>query len=104
MRDIVLGFLAALGKPQAIGETFHLAGPTPFTWEETVPYLAEKLGVDYVDVRLIENTPTFYEFGLTKGARLIGYQPQFDIFKMIDSAVAFRQGATDVIPTQITSA
>ncbi len=104
VRDIVLGFLAALGKPQAIGETFHLAGPTPFTWEETVPYLAEKLGVDYVDVRLIENTPTFYEFGLTKGARLIGYQPQFDIFKMIDSAVAFRQGATDVIPTQITSA
>ena len=104
VRDIVLGFLTALGKPQAIGETFHLAGPTPFTWEETVPYLAEKLGVDYVDVRLTENTPTFYEFGLTKGARLIGYQPQFDIFKMIDSAIAFRQGVADVIPTQITSA
>ena len=104
VRDIVLGFLAALGKPQAIGETFHLAGPTPFTWEETVPYLAEKLGVDYVDVRLAENTPTYYEFGLTKGARLIGYQPQFDIFKMIDSAIAFRQGVADVIPTQITSA
>ncbi len=104
VRDIVLGFLTALGKPQAIGETFHLAGPTPFTWEETVPYLAEKLGVDYVDVQLAENTPTFYEFGLAKGARLIGYHPQFDIFKMIDSAIAFRQGAADVIPTQITAA
>ena len=105
VRDIVLGFLAALGKPEAIGETFHLAGPKPFTWEETVPYLAEKLGVDYVDVRLAENTPTYYEFDLTKGARLIGYQPQFDIFKMIDSGIAFRQGTvSDVIPTQITAA
>ena len=105
VRDIVLGFLTALGKPEAIGETFQLAGPKPFTWEETVPYLAEKLGVDYVDVQLAENTPTYYEFDLTKGAQLIDYRPQFDIFKMIDSAVDFRQGTTsDVIPTQIPSA
>jgi UDP-glucose 4-epimerase len=105
VRDIVLGFLAALGKSEARGETFQLAGPKPFTWEETVPYLAKKLGVDYVDVRLADNTPTYYEFDLSKGARLIGYQPQFDIFKMIDSAIAFRQGAvSDIIPTQITSA
>ena len=105
VRDIVIGFLSALGKPAAIGETFQFAGPKPFTWEETVPYLAQKLGVDYVDVELSENTPTYYEFNLSKGARLIGYQPQFDIFKMIDSAIAFRQGhASDVIPTQIASA
>lgn len=105
VRDIVLGFLAAIGKQGAIGETFQLAGPKPFTWEETVPYLAEKLGVDYVDVQLADNTPTYYEFDLTKGARLIDYQPQFDIFKMIDSAVEFRQGAaSDVIPTEITAA
>ena len=105
VRDIVLGFLAALGKPEAIGETFQLAGPKPFTWEETVPYLAQKLGVDYVDVRLIDNTPTYYEFDLTKGERLINYRPQFDIFKMIDSALEFRQGVTsDVIPTEVTSA
>ena len=105
VRDIVLGFLAALGKPAAIGETFQLAGPKPFTWEEAVPFLAQKLGVDYVDVQLADNTPTYYEFDLTKGAHLIDYRPQFDIFKMIDSAIEFRQGtASDVIPTQITSA
>jgi UDP-glucose 4-epimerase len=105
VRDIVLGFLSALGKPAAIGETFQLAGSKPFTWEETVPYLAKKLGVDYVDVRLTDNTPTYYEFDLAKGAQLIGYHPQFDIFKMIDSAIEFRQGAaSDVIPTQIASA
>ena len=70
-----------------------------------MPYLAQKLGVDYVDVQLADNTPTYYEFDLSKGTRLIGYQPQFDIFKMIDSAVAFRQGTTsDVIPTQIAPA
>lgn len=104
VRDIVLGFLAALGKPEAIGEAFQLAGPKAFTWEETVPYLAEKLGVDYVDVQLAEHTPTYYEFDLSKGARLIGYEPEFDIFKMIDSAVEFRRGiASDIIPTQVSA-
>ena len=104
VRDIVLGFLAALGKPESIGEAFQLSGPKAFTWEETVPYLAEKLGVEYVDVQLAENTPTYYEFDLSKGARLIGYQPQFDIFKMIDSALEFRRGiASDIIPTQINA-
>ena len=98
--DIVLGFLSALNEPAAFGETFQLAAPKPFTWEETIPYLAEKLGMDYVDVRLAGSVPTYYEFDLSKGKRLIGYQPQMDIFKMIDAAIAFRHGkTTGVIPT-----
>ena len=102
VRDIVIGFLAALGKPEAFGETFQLAAPEPFTWEEAAPYLASKLGVGYVDVRLMGNTPTYYEYDLSKGKRLIGYQPQWDIFKMIDSAIAFRSGKEkSVIPTHV---
>ena len=102
VRDITLAFLSALGKRAVVGETFQLAGPKPFTWEETIPYLAEKLGLEYVDIRLAGHTPTFYEFDLGKSKRLFGYQPAFDIFKMIDSAIAFRRGeVTDVIPTQL---
>jgi nucleoside-diphosphate-sugar epimerase len=105
VRDIILGFLAAMGKPEAIGETFQLAAPEPFTWEAAVPYLAEKLGLDYVDVRLAGNTPTYYEYDLSKAQRLIGYAPQFDIFKMVDSALAFRAGnIEDVIPTHVARA
>lgn len=102
VRDIVRGFGDALGKPGAIGEVFQLASPTPYTWEETIPYLAQKLGVDYVDAKLAGINPTFYEFDMNKGRRLFGYRPSHDIFNMIDDAIAFRQGlATDVIPTHV---
>ncbi|MEZ4737498.1 MAG: NAD(P)-dependent oxidoreductase [Caldilineaceae bacterium] len=102
VRDIVQGFTDALGKPGAIGEVFQLAAPTPYTWEETIPYLAQKLGVEYVDVNLAGHVTTFYEFDMSKGHRLFGYQPRYDIFAMIDDALAFRQGqATGVIPTHI---
>ncbi|HXF64465.1 MAG TPA: NAD(P)-dependent oxidoreductase [Caldilineaceae bacterium] len=100
VHDIVAGFLAALGKPEAVGQTFQLAAPRAFTWEEAIPYLAEKLGLPYVDVRLAGHTPTYYEFDLSKGARLLGYRPSYDIFRMIDEGMALRQGRpVDVVPT-----
>lgn len=92
VRDITAAFLAALNHQQVIGQVFQLGGPQPFTWEAAIPYLAERLGMDYVDVRLVGQTPTFYEFDLSKSKRLFGHRPQFDIFKMIDSAIALRQG------------
>jgi len=100
VQDIVLGFTSGLGNPAVIGQTFQLAGPRPFTWEEAAPYLAEKLDLDYVDIALPDHTPTYYEFDLAKSRRLFAYQPQFDIFKMIDTALAFKQGeAGGIIPT-----
>jgi len=102
VRDIVRGFTDALGKPGAVGEVFQLAAPTPYTWAETIPYLAQKLGVDYVDVRLAGHMTTFYEFDMSKGKQLFNYQPGYDMFKMIDDGVAFRAGqSTDVIPTHV---
>lgn len=102
VRDIVAGFTAALGKPAVIGETFQLAAPTPYTWEETIPYLAARLDAPYVDVRLAGHVPTFYEFDLSKGARLFDYRPAYDIFRMIDQALAFRAGeTTGVIPNWV---
>ena len=100
VRDIVQGFVDALGKQAIFGETFQLAAPTPFTWEEAIPHLAARLGAPFVDVRLADHLPTFYEFDMSKGQRLFGYRPAYDIIRMIDEAVAFRAGeATGVIPT-----
>ena len=43
--------------------------------------------------------PTFYEFDLSKTRSLIGFEPQFDIFRMIDTAIDYRNGIdTGVIP------
>jgi UDP-glucose 4-epimerase len=102
VRDITLAFTSALNRPEVMGEVFQLGGPEPFTWEEAIPYMAEKLGLDFVDVRLVGHVPTFYEFDLTKSKRLFSYHPVHDIFEMIDSAIAFRRGKeTGVIPTYL---
>jgi hypothetical protein len=100
VHDIVAGFLAGIGKTAAFGQVFQLAAPRPFTWEEAIPYLGAKLDLPWVDVRLAGHVPTYYEFDLSKGARLIDYRPAYDIFRMIDEAVALRGGqAVDVLPT-----
>lgn len=100
VRDIVAGFTAALGKPAVLGETFQLAAPTPFTWDEAVPAIAAALDLPFVDVRLPGQVPTYYEFDMSKGRRLFDYQPTYDISRMTEDAVAFRHGqAGDVIPT-----
>lgn len=102
VRDIVRGFTDALGQPGAVGGAFQLAAPTPYTWEETIPYLAAKLNAPYVDVRLAGHIPTFYEFDLSKGRRCFNYQPSYDIRRMIDEALAFRAGeAGGVIPVHV---
>jgi nucleoside-diphosphate-sugar epimerase len=98
--DIVQGFLDALGKPAVVGQVFQLAAPAPFTWEETILYLAARLDAPYVDMKLAGHTPTYYEFDLNKGRQIFDYQPSRDIFRMIDDAIALRHGeATGVIPT-----
>jgi UDP-glucose 4-epimerase len=85
--DIVAGLLAGLQNPNAVGETFQLAAPAPYTWEETIPYLAQKLNLPVVDVNLAGHLPTCYEFDLAKARRLLGFAPQYDIFRMIDEAM-----------------
>lgn len=87
VEDIVLGFTAALGKAEALGQVFQLASPQPFTWAETIPYLAQKLDLPFADISLPDHVPTYYEFDLSKSQRLLHYQPQLDIFKMIDKAL-----------------
>ena len=102
VHDIIAGLLAVLGKDEALGETFQLAAPRPYTWEEAVPYLAEKLGLPWVDVNLAGHAPTFYEFDLSKGRKLLGYAPSYDIFRMIDEGLALRAGmAVGVVPTHV---
>jgi UDP-glucose 4-epimerase len=93
VRDIVAGLVAGLDVTLPPGEVIQLAGPEAFTWEAVVPYLAQKLGLPYVDVRLAGQTPTRYEFDLSKGRRLMGLEPGYDVFRMIDEAVTLDRGA-----------
>jgi UDP-glucose 4-epimerase len=99
VRDIVSGCVAALGKPAALGEVFQLAGPAPFTWDRVIPYLSQKLGIPAIEASL-PGAPTFYEFDLAKARGRLGFTPRYDVFRMIDDALAFRAGENiGVLPT-----
>jgi nucleoside-diphosphate-sugar epimerase len=105
VHDIVAGLVAVLGRTEALGEAFQLAAPRPFTWEETIPYLASRLNLPYVEANLAGHAPTDYEFDLSKGRRLLAYAPSYDIFRMIDEGVALRAGQTiAVVPTHMGKA
>ena len=91
VRDIVHGCLCALGKDRALGETFQLAGPHPFTWDEVSYRLAEILKMPHVEAQ-VGGTPTFYEFDLSKAERDIGFSPSCDIVKMIVDALNYQRG------------
>lgn len=100
VRDIVHGCICTLGKSEAAGETIQLAGPRPFAWDEAVPYLSQRLGIPYQEATL-HGPPTYYEFDLSKARELIGFNPQYDIIRMIEDAIAYREGKTiDVLPTE----
>lgn len=102
VHDIVAGLVAVLGKEQALGETFQLAAPRPFTWEEAIPYLAERLNLPWVEAKLAGHAPTYYEFDVSKGRKLLNYAPSYDILRMIDEGVALRAGnAVEVVPTHV---
>jgi UDP-glucose 4-epimerase len=100
VRDIVRGCLAALGKTDAAGEIVQLAGPSPFTWDEAIPYLSRQLDIPYVEAA-VSGIPTFYEFDLSKARELLQFQPQHDIASMIDDALRYRRGEPiDLLPTE----
>lgn len=99
VRDIVHGCLCALGKPAAIGQTFQLGGPRAFTWDEVAPRLSQLFNLPVLEFTP-DGPPTYYEYDLTKARQLLGFQPQYDIHRMIDDAVAFRRGQNiGVLPT-----
>ena len=98
VRDQVRGCVSALAKPRSMGQRIQLAGPSSFSFGEAVPYLSERIGISAISAT-ISGPPTNFEFDLDKARRLIGFVPQYDVFRMIDDAVAFRNGQEmDTIP------
>lgn len=93
VRDIVHGFFCALENEAAVGEVFQLAASSPMAWDKAVPYLSKALNVHYVEASLVGIAPTYYEHDISKARRLIGYSPQYDVFRMIDDAISYQPSA-----------
>ncbi len=99
VRDIVHGCLCALGKERAFGQTYQLAGPAAFNWDEAIYRLSELLQIPFIEARP-GGTPTFYEFDLDKARRDISFHPEYDVVRMIVDALNHRRGEPiGVLPT-----
>ena len=86
VRDIVRGLLLILDRREAIGEAFNLTPPAITNMAEFIPYMAKKTGRRYLEARLAIDPPNCHESG-TKARTILGYQPQYSMFDMIDEAV-----------------
>lgn len=91
VRDLVQGVILALEKETAVGEAFNLAAPAPLLLSEIVPYISKKTGTPYVTVTLPWKQMSC-ELSIAKARALIGYDPRYDVFRMVDSAILFQKG------------
>lgn len=87
--DVVQAFELALGNHAAIGETFNIAAPRAFRYDEAAAYLAPKVGLETAEI--VASGYHSFEINVNKARDVLGYAPQYDIFGIIDAALAWQQ-------------
>ena len=89
IKDAVQGVLLAIGNPSAIGHAFTITGPSPFSYGFAAEYISKKLNLPIVEFEY----DGFYDFthNIAKARSILGYNPQYDIVKIIDEAIEFRK-------------
>ncbi len=89
VEDCIQSFLLALEREGIEGHTFMIAMTDPFDYVDAAGYAAQQLGIDVVD--LVDPVGQDFCIDTTKARYVLGYQPQYDIRRLIDRAVEFRQ-------------
>lgn len=89
VEDCVQAFRLSLEREGVEGETFNIAMGEPFDYVDAAGYAAERLGIDVIE--LVDPVGQDFCMDVTKARHVLGYQPQYDIRGLIDSAVDFRQ-------------
>jgi len=89
LEDVIHGCMQAVANPAAIGHAFTIAGPSAFTYDVLSRRISEKLGIPVVDFV----NPEYHDFqhSLSKSRSILGYNPTYDIIKIVDSAVEYRR-------------
>jgi nucleoside-diphosphate-sugar epimerase len=87
--DVMQAFDRMLDNPSAIGQSFNIAGPSPFEYRVAAEYLSGKLHIPTVELRCPNYHP--FEINITRARTVLGYAPENDFFRMADRAIAARQ-------------
>lgn len=89
VEDCVQAFLLALEREQIEGQTFMIAMTDPFDYVSASQHVAKQLGIDVID--LVDAVGQDFCIDTSKARYVLGYQPRFDIYRLIDRAVEFRR-------------
>jgi nucleoside-diphosphate-sugar epimerase len=89
IKDVVQSIMLAIENPVAVREPFNISGPSPFSYAILAEYISKQLDLPIVEFK----NPEFHDFciDLTKSRSVLGYNPTYDMFKIVDDAVAFRK-------------
>jgi len=89
IRDVVQSIMLSVGNPTAVGEAFNVSGPSPFSYDVAADYVAEKLDLPVVRFEVTEGHD--FCIDMTKSRSVLGLDPEYDIFRIVDDAVEFRK-------------
>lgn len=89
IKDAVDSILLSLGNPSALYQAFNISGPSPFSYDVLASYISKKLDLPVVEFEY----DVFHDFqiSINKARSILGYNPEYDIFKIVDSAIEFRK-------------
>lgn len=87
--DVMQSFDLMIDNPSAIGQSFNIAGPSPFDYRVAANYLSKQLGIPTVEIP----NPKYHSFeiNITRARTVLGYAPENDFFRMADRAIEARQ-------------
>lgn len=86
--DVIQAFDKLLDRPEAVGQSFNIAGPAAFNYRIAANYLAAKTGHPTVELRC----PSYHSFeiNINRARSLLGYAPANDFFRIADRALECR--------------
>jgi UDP-glucose 4-epimerase len=86
--DVMQAFGRILGNPAAVGESFNIAAPSPFDYRVAAGYLSTKMSIPTLEV----TCAGYHSFAINiaKARTMLGYEPQYDFFRIADSALEHR--------------
>jgi nucleoside-diphosphate-sugar epimerase len=89
VEDVVQAFLLALDREGIEGQTFQIAMAEPFDYPSAAAYAAGRLGIEVID--LVDPVGQDFCIDIAKARWVLGYQPEYDIRRLIDQAAEFRR-------------
>jgi nucleoside-diphosphate-sugar epimerase len=89
VEDCIQAYLLALKTEGIEGQTFMIAMNDPFNYVAAAAHAAQQLGIETLD--LVDPVGKDFCVDTTKARYVLGFQPKYDIFGLIDKAAEFRR-------------